>query len=83
ALFAARLSLAFSRDTPEHTRRPTASAVATYGFRMHITTELKPTAAQSRFLAGTKPAVSNSVWKPQPCGLTREELRKIVLEQLG
>ncbi|MDR7040500.1 MULTISPECIES: hypothetical protein [Methylobacterium] len=50
---------------------------------MHITTELKPTAVQSRFFAGTKPAISNPVWNPQPCGLTREELRKIVLEQLG
>ncbi|MER2269799.1 hypothetical protein [Methylobacterium oxalidis] len=50
---------------------------------MRITTELKPTAAQSRSLADAKPTISNYVWKPQPCGLTREELRKIVLEQLG
>jgi hypothetical protein len=26
---------------------------------------------------------SNPDWKPQPCGLTREELRKIVEEILG
>lgn len=50
---------------------------------MPIIAELKPAAAQSRFLPGAKPTISTSVWKPQPCGLTREELRKIVLEQLG
>ncbi len=22
-------------------------------------------------------------WKPQPCGLTREELRQLIIEQLG
>jgi hypothetical protein len=28
-------------------------------------------------------AKSSGAWKPQPCGLTREELRKIVLDALG
>jgi hypothetical protein len=28
-------------------------------------------------------AKSADTWKPQPCGLTREELRKIVLDALG
>jgi hypothetical protein len=29
------------------------------------------------------PRKSDPNWKPQPCGLTREELRKIVEEILG
>jgi hypothetical protein len=29
------------------------------------------------------PAKSDPNWKPQPCGLTREELRAIVAEMMG
>jgi len=50
---------------------------------MPIITELKPATAQAHPLTSTTPARPKAVWKPQPCGLTREELRKIVLDVLG
>ncbi|MCS0494375.1 hypothetical protein [Ancylobacter mangrovi] len=32
----------------------------------------------------TKPAIRSSAdWKPEPCGLTREQIRAIVIEQIG
>lgn len=33
--------------------------------------------------AATTPQKSDPNWKPQPCGLSREELRRIVEEILG
>jgi hypothetical protein len=52
---------------------------------MHIISEAKPIKAQPRHQVTTKarPAKTDSVWKPQPCGLTRAELRRIVAELLG
>lgn len=54
---------------------------------MHHTTELKITAAQPRRQVKTtnhtSPPLASPGWKPQPCGLSREELRKIVAEILG
>ncbi|WP_187829530.1 hypothetical protein [Labrys sp. KNU-23] len=41
---------------------------------------------QSRVVKTTVPAtrsVYGSTWRPEPCGLSREELRKIIAEQLG
>ncbi len=34
-------------------------------------------------LPSTTPIYSNPDWKPQPSSLTREEIRRIVIEQLG
>ncbi|MEZ2409067.1 hypothetical protein AB6806_19870 [Bosea sp. RCC_152_1] len=54
---------------------------------MHNTTELKTTTAQPRrdvrTTNNTAQRQSDPNWKPQPCGLTREELREIVAEILG
>ncbi|GJE43127.1 hypothetical protein [Methylobacterium soli] len=50
---------------------------------MPIITELKPTTAQAHSLTSTAVAEPEAAWKPQPCGLTREELREIVLDVLG
>lgn len=33
--------------------------------------------------AATAPLKSEPNWQPEPCGLTRAELRKIIAEQLG
>lgn len=41
---------------------------------------------QSRVIKTTVPATRatyGSTWRPEPCGLSREELRKIIAEQLG
>ncbi len=49
--------------------------------------ELKSAAAQQRphhkLAFKAIPAKSPPDWKPEPCGLTREELRNIVAEILG
>ncbi len=50
---------------------------------MPIIAELKPTKAPSLPLTSPKPARPEAARRPQPCGLTREELRKIVLDVLG
>ncbi|WP_336490629.1 hypothetical protein [Methylobacterium nigriterrae] len=50
---------------------------------MPIITELKPTTPPSLPLTSMTPTPPNPDWKPQPCGLTREELRKIILDVLG
>jgi len=49
------------------------------GMEMILTTQFKKT---------TRPATpvtirSSTDWKPEPCGLTREEIRAIIAEQLG
>jgi hypothetical protein len=54
---------------------------------MHIDTQKQPSHARARqnFKAETKPEskTSNREWKPEPCGLTRKELREIVANMLG
>ena len=50
---------------------------------MQIIPEPKLSTAQLRPQITTTPAIADPTWKPQPCGLTREELRKIVLDLLG
>ncbi|MCS0501355.1 hypothetical protein [Ancylobacter mangrovi] len=34
---------------------------------------------------GTMPATTRPAadWKPEPCGLTREQIRAIIIEQIG
>lgn len=54
---------------------------------MKIDLKLKSIRTQAR-LDSDAPAVtaqrkSDPNWKPEPCGLTREELRKLVAEILG
>jgi len=36
-------------------------------------------------LTPTAPAIirSSPEWKPEPCGLTREQIRAIIIEQIG
>lgn len=32
----------------------------------------------------TQPVIRSSIdWKPEPCGLTREQIRAIIIEQIG
>jgi hypothetical protein len=53
---------------------------------MQTNTDLKPSGTQLRpdTTNNTTPTQkSDPNWKPQPCGLSREELRKIVAEILG
>ncbi|WP_139221330.1 hypothetical protein [Bosea sp. OK403] len=60
---------------------------------MHHTTETKPTTGRQRpemtsaanltNAAKSAPRKSDPNWKPEPCGLTRAELRKIVADILG
>jgi hypothetical protein len=54
---------------------------------MHIDTPKQTTKAHPRqiFKAKTKPVTreSDRDWKPEPCGLTRKELREIVAHMLG
>ena len=50
---------------------------------MHIISEPKPLKAELCPRADTTLATANSTWKPHSCGLSREELRKIVLDALG
>ncbi|WP_454818385.1 hypothetical protein [Labrys neptuniae] len=41
---------------------------------------------QSRVVTTTVPVTRSahgSTWQPEPCGLSREELRKIIADQLG
>jgi len=47
--------------------------------------EQKTNSAQAQHAAkvAIAPRKSHPDWKPQPCGLSREELRKIVAEILG
>jgi hypothetical protein len=54
---------------------------------MHIDTQNQRTHARPRqnFKAETKPEskTSERQWRPEPCGLTRKELREIVANLLG
>ncbi|WP_289016099.1 hypothetical protein [uncultured Methylobacterium sp.] len=50
---------------------------------MHQIPEQTPTAGQLRPQNNKAAPVAKASWKPQPGGLTREELRKIVLDALG
>ncbi len=47
--------------------------------------ELNANSAQAQHATpnATSPRKSHPDWKPHPCGLSREELRKIVEEILG
>jgi hypothetical protein len=42
-----------------------------------------PTRPAANIKSRTKPGKSSPDWKPQPCGLSRSELREIVGEILG
>ncbi len=50
---------------------------------MHPISDQKPAAGQLRPHAVARPIPAPAPWSPQSCGLTREELRKIVLAALG
>jgi hypothetical protein len=59
---------------------------------MHLISETKPATGHPRpdmtnaamtNAAKTAPRKSDPNWKPEPCGLTRAELRKIVADILG
>jgi len=52
---------------------------------MHESIELKSlqTGRVADAIANTLPPKSAPDWKPQPCGLSREELRRIVRKMLG
>jgi hypothetical protein len=54
---------------------------------MHNNIETKPVEARARPEILRKNAIvplrADPNWKPEPCGLSREELRKIVAEILG
>lgn len=53
--------------------------------RVHMqdTTRLKPTESRhGADIAAMQPRAAAD-WKPQPCGLSREELRRIVRKMLG
>jgi hypothetical protein len=50
---------------------------------MHLISEPKLATAELCPQATTTLTAANSTWKPQSCGLSREELRKIVLDALG
>lgn len=54
---------------------------------MHNTYETKPATGRPRpdltNTTKTAPRKSDPNWKPEPCGLTRAELRKIVADILG
>lgn len=54
---------------------------------MHKNTETKPAQARARPEILRKNAIvplrADPNWKPEPCGLSREELRRIVAEILG
>jgi hypothetical protein len=39
--------------------------------------------AHIEITTGTMPSKTDPDWKPEPCGLTREERRKIVADLLG
>ena len=50
---------------------------------MQIISESKLAKAELLAKASTTLATASSTWKPHSCGLSREELRKIVLGTLG
>ena len=51
---------------------------------MHINSHVNPVKALSRPIpVKTEPRAATPVWQPQPSGLTREELRKIVADLIG
>lgn len=50
---------------------------------MHIISEPKLATAELYPQAATTLATAKPTWKPHSCGLSREELRKIVLDALG
>ncbi len=52
------------------------------GMRTYVTT-ISTHGAQRRPLPKTIQPRSPEDWKPEPCLLTREQLRAIVIEQLG
>jgi hypothetical protein len=50
---------------------------------MHIISGPKLATAELYPQAAKTLTAANSTWKPHSCGLSREELRKIVLDALG
>lgn len=50
---------------------------------MHPILDPKPATAQLRPQAAVRPVFGPAPWSPQSCGLTREELRRIVLAAIG
>jgi hypothetical protein len=38
---------------------------------------------QAASASGPSKSDNTSAWKPEPCGLTREDLRRIVIEMVG
>lgn len=50
---------------------------------MQNKTETTSTRLRTMPRAVPAPVRSSPDWKPEPCGLTREEVRKIIADQLG
>lgn len=50
---------------------------------MHPIPDPRPVTGQFRSQAAVRPIAGPVPWSPQPCGLTREELRRIVLAAIG
>jgi len=50
---------------------------------MKIIPQTKPVKAAFQASTATPPRKSNPTWQPHQSGLTREEIRAIVLEQIG
>jgi hypothetical protein len=60
--------------------RPVPHIVATGRVQRHETSH-RPNVAQLR--RGQEPALRDETWRPEPCGLSRHELRSIVADMLG
>ncbi len=75
-----------SRDD-SHKKKPHDPVSQRPWIKMNTNTQPKMASTQPRPLhdmaAKLAPPKADPAWKPQPCGLSREELRKIVAEILG
>ena len=50
---------------------------------MHTIPHMKPSKAIPQTSPKKQPSKPNSTWQPQQTSLTREEVRAIILEQIG
>jgi hypothetical protein len=77
---------AMSRDD-SHKKKAARPVSQRPWIKMNTNTQSKTASAHPRpfhkIAAEVAPPKADPAWKPEPCGLSREELRKIVAEILG
>jgi hypothetical protein len=80
---AARPLFCFAFDSINNQRQPHGSTPKPLKDTMHSISHPQPVKALVQSSSKKQPRKPLSVWKPQSSGLTREEIRTMIIDQIG